>query len=107
MSTTSKTPDKVTPPSRSQIARANAQFQRELSANLIEEINRNALLLAPTFRHKFDFSEPKHFEAWADLSWQGANAMLERKLKAIAAANKEFDAAIEKADSEQLKEGKA
>lgn len=89
---------------RSAELRAQAKFERDLSSALIEETNKNALRLAPAFRDKFDFSEPKHFEAWADLAWQAADAMLQRKLKAIALANKELEKANDAADRQQLKE---
>lgn len=63
----------------------------------IEAMNRMARLaslaeaLAPAFRDKFDFSEPKHFEAWADLAFKGAEALFAKQEALLAAEKKVFD----------------
>ena len=56
--------------------------------------------VAGFFTHKFDFSEKKHFDDWAGLAFQAADALIELADVKQAAAQKKDDeenAAIEKA----------
>lgn len=92
--------------SKSKQMRDEADFQRQLAVDNAHLLHEIALRLAPAFRDKFDFSEPKQFKAWADLSWQGAEAMLERHQAAIREASADHGKAIEKADQQELKESK-
>lgn len=93
--------------STSKDMRAAAEFERDLSATLNEEAFRIAVLLAPGFRDKFDLSNPdKDFEAWAEMAWKGAHAMIARKVKAMGEVNKEFQKASDAADRQELKEVK-
>lgn len=93
---------------KSKEMRDTATFEREISTTLNEEVFRIAVLLAPGFRDKFDLSNPaKDFEQWADMAWQGAEAMLARKLKAKAQIQKDYDKAVNQADIQQLNEPSA
>lgn len=81
-----------------------AEFDHQNELARINELHDIAVRLSPSFRDKYDFSDPKHFEAWADLTWTGAEAMLERKIKATRDASKARQKAEEKANVVYLRE---
>ncbi len=53
--------------------------------NAIYERYEITLRLMPAFRDKFDFSDPKHFEALVDISLQAADALLAKRNKEMSA----------------------
>lgn len=88
----------------SQQMREDADFNQNIRLNTINELFSIAQGLAPAFRDKFDFSTPKHYEDWAEMSWKGAVALLDRKLLEMEVVCKDHAKAIEKADIQALKE---
>lgn len=42
----------------------------------LKRLEANAVWLAPSFTHKFDFSSDDQFEAWAKLAFKGARAIV-------------------------------
>jgi hypothetical protein len=59
--------------------------------------------LAPSFRDKFDFSEPKHFDAWADMAVTAADAIIKKQEALLAEEKKRFeDAKLAEKKAEDL-----
>lgn len=50
--------------------------------------------LAPSFRDKFDFSEPKHFDAWADMAVMAADALIRKQEALFAEEKKRHEEAV-------------
>jgi hypothetical protein len=82
----------------------HARFKRSVSGAELEQIHEAALLLAPAFRDKLDFSEDAHYSALADYAYKAARALLAKRLTEQDALNAQLDADMEKAQKQIAKE---
>lgn len=76
----------------------------EIASRVVDEEHKTAKLklahlcnlaetIAPSFRDKFDFSEPKHFDAWAEIAFTAAEALVRKQEALLAEEHKRWEAA--------------
>lgn len=83
-----------------------AELNHQSRVERIKRVQEIAIPLAPAFRDKFDFSDPKNFYDMADLAWKAAEGLLDRTAKDMADSEKIWDEDVKKAEAEELKRQK-
>ena len=79
----------------------------EVRASRIVDQSNLAQNLAPAFRDKFDFSDPKDYDKLADFAFAAADALMRKEEALIRAENAVYDAEVlAEQKAEQLRRAK-
>lgn len=77
------------------IASANKVNKMQGELKYLQRTAAIAVALAPAFRDKFDFSDPKQFTDLADIAWKAAQAMVVKEKSVLEPFEKEITDVID------------
>lgn len=84
--------------------KADLEFKLAQREQEIENIYEAALSLAPAFRDKFDFSDPKNYEELSEYAFKAGQAMWNQRCKMVKEALGKLTAEAEARSMKEAKE---